>query len=294
MIAESKALVKGNLIRDNQDTITLLGNEAQSEFAHFTKMMTSIITQNNSDVDAVIQKVIDEMKAIEADDKTSFLKELFQNKIKNLEESINKYQKALDYMNAMVLQLNLQKAQILKQEKVLLEIEERIRYTLQRFDESLEEGNRFLEQPKREKKEITALNMPLEIDDWSIRLKRKLDDLRTTQAVARQSKVQLEFMMNNNKELLDHISTLVLDVVPVWKKQMSTFIKIQNLKKIQIQKRQSIEKTNQEIKILNKEIENQNYSRINANAFDSIQELAGLEKEESHIKGELKDILTSL
>lgn len=294
IIAESNALVKGTLIRGNQDTITLLGNEAQAEFAYFTKMMTNLLTQSNSDVNTIICRVIDEMKPIESINKTSFLKDLFKPKMQKLEDSINKYQNALDYMNKMVLQLKLQKAQILKNEKILLEIEERILKALKNFDMSIREGNNFLEEPESKKKDNTVFNIQMEVDDWTIRLNRKLNDLQTTEVVARQSKLQLEYMLNNNKELLEQISTLLISVVPVWEKQITAFIKIQSFNRIQIQRCQSIEKTNQEIGMLRKEIDNKNFNNINANMFDSIQELEVLEKEESSIKSELKEIFASL
>lgn len=284
------------LVIGDHDSITLFGAGAQADLKNVTKNISRILLNDNCKINVNLVDIINGIEK-NVEGKHTFLlgKIPFVTQYQK-KETVNRYMRFFRYVDKVTLQLQLQQAQLLKNTKVL-EQEDLI---LEKCIDNLE------------KDIVYAENILLEaqsaggdcLGDWSLRLERKIQDLKTTKIVSSQSRKQIQLMCMNNRNLIDKIISLLSNALPLWRTQISIALGIEEVgRSINMQKKigDILEKNNKGnlenrefIKRfscsdkINFEMLNELDSKLN----HSLKELVALEDKERMFRVELTNTLS--
>lgn len=284
------------LVIGDHDSITLFGAEAQADLKNVTKNISRILLNDNCKINVNLVDIINGIEK-NVEGKHTFLlgKIPFVTQYQK-KETVNRYMRFFRYVDEVALQLQLQQAQLLKNTKIL-EQEDLI---LEKCIDNLE------------KDIVYAENILIEtqsaggdcLGDWSLRLERKIQDLKTTKIVSGQSRKQIQLMYMNNRNLIDKIISLLSNALPLWRTQISIALGIEEVgRSINMQKKMGdiLEKNNKSnfdnrefIKQfsgsdkINFEMLNELDSKLN----HSLKELVALEDKERTFRVELTNTLS--
>lgn len=284
------------LVIGDHDSITLFGAEAQADLKNVTKNISRILLNDNCKINVNLVDIINGIEKNVEGKHTLLLGKIpfvtqYQKK-----ETVNRYMRFFRYVDEVALQLQLQQAQLLKNTKIL-----------EQEDLILEKciGNL--------KKDIVyAENILIEAEsagggslgDWSLRLERKIQDLKTTKIVSGQSRKQIQLMCMNNRNLIDKIISLLSNALPLWRTQISLTLGIEEVgQSIDMQKKigDILEKNNKS-NLKNREFIKQfscgdkiNYEMLNeldSKLNSSLKELVELEDKERLFRVKLTNTLS--
>ena len=284
------------LVIGDHDSITLFGAEAQADLKNVTKNISRILLNDNCKINVNLVDIINGIEK-NVEGKHTFLlgKIPFVTQYQK-KEIVNRYMRFFRYVDEVALQLQLQQAQLLKNTKIL-EQEDLI---LEKCIDNLE------------KDIVYAENILIEtqsaggdcLGDWSLRLERKIQDLKTTKIVSGQSRKQIQLMCMNNRNLIDKIISLLSNALPLWRTQISIALGIEEVgRSINMQKKMGdiLEKNNKS-NLDNREFNKQfscsdkiNFEMLNeldSKLNHSLKELVALEDKERTFRVELTNTLS--
>lgn len=284
------------LVIGDHDSITLFGAEEQAGLKSVTKNISKILLNDNCKLNVNLTDIINGIEK-NVDEKRIFLLEKIPFVIQyQKKETVNRYMRFFKYIDEIALQLQLQQAQLLKNTKIL-EQEDLI---LEKCIDNLEKNIVYAENILMEAQNTGGDY----VGDWSLRLERKIQDLKTTKIISCQSRKQIQLMCMNNRNLIDKIISFLSNVLPLWRIQISIALGIEEVgQSINMQKKigDIIEKNN------NHNLENRRgfikqfscSDKINFEILkeldnklnDSLKELVKLEDKEHTFRVEMKNIL---
>ena len=67
------------------------------------------------------------------------------------------------------------------------------------------------------------------LEEWYVRLTKKIDDLKISHTLAIQSKTQVIIMRQNARQLIDKIIVAISGTIPIWRNQVSLLLEVQKL-----------------------------------------------------------------
>lgn len=284
------------LVIGDHDSITLFGVEAQADLKNVTKNISRILLNDNCKINVNLVDIINGIEK-NVEGKHTFLlgKIPFVTQYQK-KETVNRYMRFFRYVDEVALQLQLQQAQLLKNTKIL-----------EQEDLILEKCINNLE-----KDIVYAENILIEtqsaggdcLGDWSLRLERKIQDLKTTKIVSGQSRKQIQLMCMNNRNLIDKIISLLSNALPLWRTQISIALGIEEVgRSINMQKKMGdILEKNIKSNLDNREFIKQfsgsdkiNFEMLNeldSKLNHSLKELVALEDKEHTFRVELTNTLS--
>ena len=214
IIAEDKLQI------GNHDSILLFGCTVQQQLRDFSKAMGSHLL-NNNDVEYLIREI---MKEIETFQNAAKRKPIIlqRNDNKKRELLIKEYNTVLVYIDKMELALKLQEVQIIKDSKLFENLKKILEKTLIDLEKIISYGNTVMaERPDTCDSE--------EICNWYERLSKKIEDLKISSTVAKQCHVQVKFLLENNRKLIDRIVEAVSGTIPTWRNQITILLGIEKI-----------------------------------------------------------------
>ena len=127
------------------------------------------------------------------------------------------------YIDKVELLLKIQETQLIKESKILEKLELKMEEAIQ----TLEQIISYAEKVLRKKQFISTDDNDLE--EWYIRLTKKIDDLKISHTIAIQSKAQVILMKQSARQLIDKIIVAISGTIPVWRNQVSLLLEVQKL-----------------------------------------------------------------
>ena len=211
------------LIVGNHDSLILFGNDAQQTLIDVSKKLSSLVLKDNGEIEYLIQDIVLQIDEFQKDiiKKRNF--EFIYSEKRKRDKLIKKYNELLVYIDKMELLLKLQEAQLIKDSKFVDEMKVSIQDSLKKMEESIAYGKEVL--LMKNEKDCRQDN----IDEWYIRLSKKINDLETSHAVAIQNYFQLKLMAENNEKLIDKIISAVTGTIPIWRNQVSLLLGIEKM-----------------------------------------------------------------
>ena len=211
------------LIVGNHDSLILFGNDAQQTLIDVSKKLSSLVLKDNGEIEYLIQDIVLQIDEFQKDiiKKRNF--EFIYSEKRKRDKLIKKYNELLVYIDKMELLLKLQEAQLIKDSKFVDEMKVSIQDSLKKMEESIAYGKEVL--LMKNEKDCRQDN----IDEWYIRLSKKINDLETSHAVATQNYFQLKLMAENNEKLIDKIISAVTGTIPIWRNQVSLLLGIEKM-----------------------------------------------------------------
>lgn len=114
--------------------------------------------------------------------------------------------------------MSLQEIQIIKETTLLENLRKRLIRCKENLQQCLEKGE--IVQEPLENNYVAFNGMISDENYWENRLRQRLNDLRVSHTVASQSLIQIELLIENNKQLSGRIQSIVSEVIPIWEEQM--------------------------------------------------------------------------
>jgi uncharacterized protein YaaN involved in tellurite resistance len=296
------ALFSGQLIIGNQDSLVLFGCEPQGRLRELSKTLSDIVLKDNGELDVLISELVVEINDFQKRNEKEFSIGLCRNAEKKRSLLIAQYHEILVYIDKMTVALQLQEAQLLKDNKLLQTMETMISESSTDLQECIEEGKRVLENLDHEYLLEDGLDSTMAVT-WKDRLVRKIEDLSVTHTVALQTTTQIKMMRDNNLMLIDKIVAAISVTIPVWRNQVSMLLGIEKLNQnLAVQKK--VEKVTAEFvkqnsKMINKSTKKKELSVVDEKQLTTanlqlqkiLTELSDVEKADQNIRIKLGNTL---
>lgn len=280
-----------SIIVGDDDSITLLGAETQSEVRSIIKDIVDIIICNDDKMESLLTNLTEEISKFQKIENSKSDTILSYFKIKN-RKVVKNYKEIIAYMDTVNQELQMQQVKILKNIKMLELMYNKLdKYTLE-IGESISKGEVVLQERKIRK---------VEYDNWYERLERKIYDLKITRTLSMQSKLQIHTMCENSKKMLDKVTFTISNTIPLWRMQVALILGIKNNKRniISQEKIENKIKKNIEYNHLNQIDKKDNgidYARLkdaNAKINSELYNLKRIEEEEKNIRNNLLNLIKS-
>lgn len=288
-VSEVDRIISGELIPGNHESIILLGSEPQSQLKSFSKAISEILLNDNTDLEYLIHDIIKEIDEFQTQSsKKSKLAVLYGQK-KRRTLLIKQYNSVLAYIDKMVISLQLQEARLIKDSALMNQMQKSIEIAIVDMEKSITLGEKFVKERDITQK-VDAL------DDWYGRLERRLEDLRVSHTVLLQSRTQLHLMVENDRKLVDKILSSLSSTIPIWRNQVTLLLGIEKMNRdSEVQEKiakiteQYIKSNSKKIhnKIQHKEVDVEKLRKINADFTQSLNELMDMEENNSGIRLEM-------
>lgn len=280
-----------SIIVGDDDSITLLGAETQSEVRSIIKDIVDIIICNDDKMESLLTNLTEEISKFQKIENSKSDTILSYFKIKN-RKVVKNYKEIIAYMDTVNQELQMQQVKILKNIKMLELMYNKLdKYALE-IGESISKGEVVLQERKIRK---------VEYDNWYERLERKIYDLKITRTLSMQSKLQIHTMCENSKKMLDKVTFTISNTIPLWRMQVALILGIKNNKRniISQEKIENKIKKNIEYNNLNQIDKKDNgidYAKLkdaNAKINSELYNLKRIEEEEKNIKNNLLNLIKS-
>lgn len=280
-----------SIIVGDDDSITLLGAETQSEVRSIIKDIVDIIICNDDKMESLLTNLTKEISQFQKIENSKSDTILSYFKIKN-RKVVKNYKEIIAYMDTVNQELQMQQVKILKNIKMLELMYNKLdKYSLE-IEESILKGEGVLQEGK---------NIKGEYDNWYGRLERKIYDLKITRTLSMQSKLQIYTMCENSKKMLDKVTFTISNTIPLWRMQVALVLGIKNNERniISQEKIEKKIKKNTEYNHLNQIDKKDNgidYAKlkdVNAKINSELYNLKRIEEEEKNIKNNLLNLIKS-
>jgi uncharacterized protein YaaN involved in tellurite resistance len=296
------ALFSGRLIIGNQDSLVLFGCEPQGKLRELSKTLSDIVLRDNGELDVLISELLVEIDDFQKRNEKQSAIRLWRKAEKKRSLLIAQYNEILVYIDKMTVALQLQEAQLLKDNKMLQTMETMITESSMDLQECIEEGKRVLDDFDNEGYVTDELDSTMAVT-WKDRLIRKIEDLSVTCTIALQTITQIKMMQDNNLMLIDKIVAAISVTIPVWRNQVSLLLGIEKLSQnLTVQKK--VEEATAEFLKQNSKTINKSAKRKELSAMDEeylttanlqlqkiLTELSDVEKTDQKIRMNLGNTL---
>lgn len=292
------------VVEGNFDSIMLLGCDAQNRLRESSRMISNIILRNNEELEILLNQIVLEIDEFQKKCERKPLFNIVQANYRN--RVIRQYNQVLVYIDQVTVALQLQEAQLLKDNKLFHEMQNQV-------DESTKELERIIESSTEWVRNHHGNDTYFlkDADDasittsWSERLSKRIQDLKISHTVASQTLIQLQIMCDNNNTLIEKIISALSGTIPIWRNQVSLLLGVEKINRnISVQKKIT-EMTDKYLKENDKRITkslskkkkckelNLKGIRMTNEQFNKIiNELSQIEKNDEQIRIELGNVIS--
>ena len=124
-VTEFKNILNGKLIINNFDSVMTFGYEPQNRLREISKSISEITFNEGDFSENTIRNVLEEIEKFQSEKNKKILN-LFISPEKQYKKIMERYKVLFSYMDKMILNLNLQKAQIIKDSSIMEQLAEEI------------------------------------------------------------------------------------------------------------------------------------------------------------------------
>lgn len=207
----------------NHNSLLLFGSDVQRELSEVSKMLASVVMNSDVNIENLIQNLISEITGFQNQLESKSNRGISWLKKGRKEKAIRKYSGIIVYIDKVELLLKIQETQLIKESKILEKLELKMEEAIQ----TLEQIISYAEKVLRKKQFISTDDNDLE--EWYVRLTKKIDDLKISHTIAIQSKAQVILMKQSARQLIDKIIVAISGTIPVWRNQVSLLLEVQKL-----------------------------------------------------------------
>ena len=285
---------QSELIIGNNDSLILFGSDAQQTLREFSKSLSVMLLNSNGDLEYLINDILGEINAFQQSITENSFFSFLQSESTKRDKLIKRYDAVLVCIDKMELALKLQEAQIIKDSKMI-----------EAMGSALSESICKLEFAIRHGKEVSRLrqndNVDEEINNWYLRLDKRIEDLEISHTVSLQSQAQMQLLLENNAQLIDKILAAVTGTIPIWRNQVTLLLGIERMNRnLEVQNKvtqitnsylsKSSQKPKKNVRKV-KEIDTEKLITANEKLKNALDELKGVESKDSGIRLELNNSL---
>ena len=267
---EKDAIKKFNEKIDINDATQVLsfGAAAQEKISKFSDdILEDVKTKNAGEVGDLLANLVSQIKSFDKDiadtEKQGFIRKLFRNAKREIDQIIAKYSKIEKNIDTIEGGLEKDKLQMLKDISMFdtmyeknLEYFKEISLYIIAGEQKLKEL-REVEMPKlQEQAQKSGDQMDVQkvndLEQVINRFEKKLYDLKTTRLISIQMAPQIRLLQSSEAELVEKIQSSITNTIPLWKNQMVIALGINNAKRA-LKGQQAVSKLTNEMLVKNSE-----------------------------------------
>lgn len=217
------------IVVGDSDTLVLLGGEAQGGLRECSQLLSDISLHDNDNLDILINEIILNMEQFSVPSQKRLWPLSRKHQLLSKSALIKKYHTILDFITKATTALQIQEAQLIKDNEIL-------KYLLS----SIEQVTIDLERAIAYAKELQCATDAcfcsqgtmdtVAIDNlWNDRLERRIQDMSVSHVIALQMKAQMILIRENNTKLIDKIIAAISGTIPLWQNQISLLLGVERL-----------------------------------------------------------------
>ena len=214
---------------------------------------------------------------------------LFISPEKQYKKIMERYKVLFSYMDKMILNLNLQQAQLIKDSSIMEHLAEEINKCISAIDKCVGYGNEILNDIKN--KNYCNYDKSTLIS-WMDLLSKRLEDLKISSIVSLQTSAEISIIISNNRNLINKISSIVSNTIPIWRNQASALLNIEIYKR-KIAVERNVTKIADDFieENTDKKVNFEKLKELNGNLENALKELSFIEEKENASKQKLNKLL---
>ncbi len=225
----------------DRSSIIYFGTEAQEKLNDISNRMIDGVKNKDTGVAGeVLNKMVTTIKGFDIDEfnpnrELGFFEKIF-NKTKPLTEFVNKYEEVRDQLDEISNELERHKAKLTKDIVSLDKLYEANLDYFRQLELYIEAGERKLKElnekiiPKYEEKaksgDMLDVQNLREIRGFRDDLERRVHDLKLSRQVAMQALPSIRLIQENDKSLINKITSTLVNTVPLWRNQLAQTVTI--------------------------------------------------------------------
>lgn len=276
------------LIIGNHESILLFGSNAQSELRDCSRRITKMIIDSSFDYDITISEVLNELKAFEKiSEQTESIRSVIIRQ-RSEERIIVRYKDVLNYLEKITLFFQLQQAQLIKESALLKQLYSVVQRSVSQLKNCIREADTLISDSSPSNSQNDELF-------WFERLKKRTEDLKISYTLSLQSQAQLKLLLQNDILLIDKISFIVSNTIPLWQNRMSILLGIK-LSEKHLDVQEKVLKATE--RYLKKPLKKQNHNidfeetaKINEKLQQALQDIELSEKQDFKVRKDIQELL---
>lgn len=288
------------------DSVLNYGSKAQQKIGDFSHhVLDHVQNQETGEIGQSINDLMFHLKESDPDELTkekgNFISRWFKNAKRSVYEKTAKYQKIGAQVDHIALQLDEQKEELLKDNKMLSELYEKNLDYYKALNIYIAAGELRLQELKNEsipnalkeaenKSDQMLVQKVNDLNQYVNRLDKRVHDLKVTRQITLQQAPQIRLIQNTNQALAERIQTSINTAIPLWKNQIVISLTLLRKQDAVAAQRQVSDATNEMLK--------QNSEMLKQSSIDTAREteravidIETLEKTQSDLIESLRETL---
>ncbi len=225
---------------NNPNSIIYFGSSAQKRLDEISnRMLEGVKNQETGEAGDVLNSMVLAIRGFDIDEldpnkEISWWQKLFQGE--PLEKFIQKYEEVRDQIDLIANNLERHKAQLMRDIVALDKLYDANLDYFRKLELYINAGEQKIKEleekiiPEYEKKaqdkDMLAIQELKEIRNFRDDLERRVHDLRLSRQVAMQALPSIRLIQENNKSLINKITSTLVNTLPLWKNQLAQTITI--------------------------------------------------------------------
>lgn len=229
-IKSIQAVLDGNLVVGDHDSITLLGAAAQNDLNEASRMMAATIQNpcpNLSD-EPKIENMVRMISELDRSVRNFHPKHWMHHK--QSEKTKREFNTALETIAALNSSLKLKQVTLLREAKIMEHIQSSLEDCEQKLNACIFSGKTVLQNRLSTKEPVHIFEVSDAFDSdrsfWYSRLESRISNLQMSRSVALRCQLQAALLYHNDLILSDQIRYLISNVIPMWRNQVTLMIKV--------------------------------------------------------------------
>ena len=275
----------------NPDNIVLLGADAQRNIADVSHRMSGILLSGNEELELAICDIIDEVNNFQNLLATKNDRSLFKWFPTSRMTILREYNVLLASFDKIVLGLQLQEAQLLKEISVIKQLRDQLLRASLLLEVDIRQGEEILLSTKTHDTRLICAGSE---DTFANRLSKKIEDLQISNIVLQQTQAQLQMLQDAHGAMGDQIVTAITTTIPLWRNQIALllgFEKVSYEQTVQDKLLEIARANNTKITKQGKKAKRLDFNKLasaNNSLVSSLRQMVSTTKKETEIRNNLE------
>ncbi len=291
----------------NNEAIITYGANAQNELTRFSNSMLNHVQANDiGPIGDVLNELMGKLSTLDPDElspqKKGFFGKMFSKAKGSINEMMSKYQKLGTQIDKISVQLEHNKAGLLKDVQNLDQLYEQNKSYFQALniyiaaaelkrDEIMNEvipQLRAKAEASQDQMEVQEMNDMLQYVD---RLEKRLHDLQLSRQITIQSAPQIRMIQQTNQTLAEKIQSSIMTAIPLWKNQIAIALTL-NRQQQAVESQKLVTKTTNDLLLKNSEMLKQNTIETARENERGLVEIETLKQTQENLITTIEETLT--
>lgn len=224
--------IKNSIDLKDSQQLTMYANQAQTNIANFSdNILSQVRSKDSGEVGGLLTDLMLSVKGLDEDEGKSWLGRLFNRGRRNIERFVARYETLATQVDKITAQLQTSQKQLLKDINMFDKMyEENLNY-FKELEYYIVAGEETVEEMKEEilpqlhtqaaqSDNPMAAQVVKDFQENVNRFEKRVHDLKTSKTIAIQTAPQIKLIQNNDKLLVEKITTTINTTIPIWKSQI--------------------------------------------------------------------------